>query len=335
MRRALELAVLGNGQVAPNPMVGAVIVYKNEIVGEGYHQSFGEAHAEVNAINAVKDQSILSESTIYVSLEPCAHHGKTPPCADLIIQKKLKRVVVGCGDSFEAVNGKGIQRIKNAGIEVTAFVLERESRALNKKFFTMQEKKRPFVLLKWAETPNGFIDSHLGSQGEITWISKPETQPFVHQLRVENEAILVGKNTVINDNPSLTVRAVSGRQPLRVILDTNCEIAVSSKVLTDGSPTLILNTKKSEKIGPVEYSKIDSMSPYSILNELYVRKIQSVLVEGGTATLQSFIDSDLWDEIVQIKGEHNFDSGTEAPSFHGKLLEEVDIFGDIIKRYHP
>ncbi|GAB5416383.1 MAG: bifunctional diaminohydroxyphosphoribosylaminopyrimidine deaminase/5-amino-6-(5-phosphoribosylamino)uracil reductase RibD [Crocinitomicaceae bacterium] len=335
MRRALELAALGAGKVAPNPMVGAVVVHNDRIIGEGYHHKYGEAHAEVNAIQSVENQSLLSESTIYVSLEPCAHHGKTPPCADLIVEKQLKRVVIGCGDSFQAVNGKGIQRIKNAGIEVSGFVLEGEARALNKRFFTVQEKQRPFVVLKWAETRNGLIDSSEGENGSITWISQPEVQPFVHQLRSENAAILVGKNTVLKDNPSLTVRAVHGKNPLRVVLDSQCSLPKDSKVLSDGNPTIILNTVKSEVIGSLSYVQLDEMSPKGILEALHQRNIQSVFIEGGASTLQSFIDANLWDEAIQIIGQHNFNSGTHAPIIQGTLIDEVNMFGDRIKRYRP
>ncbi len=335
MRRALELAALGAGKVAPNPMVGAVVVHNDRIIGEGYHQKYGEAHAEVNAIQSVANHDLLSESTIYVSLEPCAHHGKTPPCADLIVEKQIKRVVIGCGDSFEAVNGKGIQRLKNAGIEVSAFVLENEARSINKRFFTSQEKQRPFVVLKWAETRNGLVDSSEGENGSITWISQPEVQPFVHLLRSENAAILVGKNTILKDNPSLTVRAVKGENPMRIVLDRQCSLPQKSKVLADGNPTIVLNTMKSEESGLISYVKIDEMSPKTILNTLHQKNIQSVFIEGGAATLQSFIDANLWDEAIQIIGQHTFNSGTQAPTINGTLIDETDMFGDRIKRYRP
>ena len=335
MRRALEIAALGAGNVAPNPMVGAVVVHNGTIVGEGYHKKYGEAHAEVNAIRAVQNPEILQEATIYVSLEPCAHHGKTPPCADLIIEKQLKRVVVGCGDSFAQVNGKGIKRIRNAGIEVTAFVLEEEARKLNKKFFTVQEKQRPYVTLKWAETRNGLIDNTQGRQGEITWISRPETQPFVHQLRAEHSAILVGKNTVLQDNPSLTVRSVAGNHPIRVVLDSQCELTQNHKVLSDGHPTLVINTIRTEKVGAVNYIHVDVMTPKKIMDVLHAKKIQSVFIEGGATTLQSFLDAGVWDEAYQIIGQHTFDSGTKAPQLTGTLITQKNIFGDLINHYRP
>ena len=259
MKRCFELALLGSGYVAPNPLVGAVIVYNNTIIGEGFHQNYGEAHAEVNAINSVEDQSLLSDSTIYVSLEPCAHYGKTPPCADLIVKHRFKRVVIGCGDSYNEVDGKGIQRLREHGIEVTAFVLEEEARKINKAFFTFHEKKRPYILLKWAQSSNARIDAKKTSEGEITWISRPEVQPIVHQLRSEYHGILVGKNTVIGDNPSLTVRAVRGKNPVRIVLDSHCEIPKNKKVLSDGHPTIVLNLKKDTSEGGTIYHKINDM----------------------------------------------------------------------------
>lgn len=335
MLRAIELASLGAGNVAPNPLVGAVVVHKDIIVGEGYHEKFGEAHAEVNAINAVANPDILSECTIYVSLEPCAHHGKTPPCADLIIDKQLKRVVIGCADSFAEVNGKGIQRLKAAGIDVAPFVLESRARELNKRFFTVQEKKRPFVILKWAETRNGLIDNKDGDKDAVTWISSPETQPFVHQLRAENDAILVGKITVVADNPSLTTRSVAGPNPLRIILDSGCELLSDRTVLSDGKPTIVLNTVKSENQDHVQFVQLENMEPATILNALYELKVQSVLIEGGASTLQSFLDADLWDEAYQIIGQSTFDTGTHAPKINGTLIAEESIFGDLIKLFRP
>lgn len=335
MRRAIELAAMGMGNVSPNPLVGAVVVHKGKIVGEGYHQKFGEAHAEVNAIQSVANPEILPECTIYVSLEPCAHYGKTPPCADLLIEKQLKRVVIGCGDSFSEVNGKGIDRIKSAGIEVTAFVLENEARTLNKRFFTAQEKKRPYVILKWAETRNGLVDRSDGEKDLVSWISRPEVQSFVHQLRSKNDGILVGKNTVLNDNPSLTVRAIAGPQPIRIVLDSQCSLPMDRTVFLDNRPTIVFNEKKSEQIDTLQFIKLDEMSPLSILETLYQQNIHSVFIEGGAATLQSFIDANLWDEAFQIIGQPAFESGTKAPKLNGTLIDERNMFGDLIKRYQP
>ena len=335
MRRALELAILGNGNVAPNPMVGAVIVHNDKIIGEGYHEKHGEPHAEVNAIRSVKRPELLSESTIYVTLEPCAHYGKTPPCSDLLIEKQIKRVVIGCRDSFDQVNGKGIEKLDAAGLEVSPFVLEEAARALNKKFFTFQEKRRPFVLLKWAESTNGKIDNNQGEKDSITWLSQPEVQPFVHQLRSEYAAILVGKNTVRNDNPSLTVRAVSGNQPLRIVLDSHCELKKDRKVLNDGYPTYVLNTLKTEELGNLRYLKIKAMTPKDILDALFALHIQSVLIEGGAKTLQAFIEAQLWDEAIQIIGQNAIEYGTDAPHLSGQLIDEKSLFGDRIKLFRP
>lgn len=335
MRRALELASLGAGHVAPNPMVGAVVVHEDRIVGEGYHEKYGEAHAEVNAINAVQNQEILSECTIYVSLEPCAHQGKTPPCADLIVEKQLKRVVIGCGDSFSEVDGKGIQRLTSAGIEVTTFVLEEEARALNEHFFTVQEKGRPYVMLKWAESRNGRIDAKDEEKDTVTWISRPEVQPFVHQLRSEMAAIMVGKNTIEKDNPSLTVRRVSGPNPLRVVLDSHCSLTKDRAVFTDGGATVVLNLEKTAVDEPIRYVQIEDMQPATILKALHQLNISSVLIEGGAATLQSFIDANLWDEAIQIIGQGTIEDGTYAPVIRGTLTARQELLGDILNKYRP
>ncbi|MDC3253246.1 bifunctional diaminohydroxyphosphoribosylaminopyrimidine deaminase/5-amino-6-(5-phosphoribosylamino)uracil reductase RibD, partial [Crocinitomicaceae bacterium] len=249
MKRCIQLASMGKGNVAPNPLVGALIVIGNRVIGEGYHQKFGEAHAEVNAIDSVEDKTILSQSTLYVSLEPCAHFGKTPPCADLILKYNFKRVVIGCTDTFKQVSGKGINQLKNAGIDVQVGVLEKECRELNKHFFTFQEKNRPFVFLKWAQTAQGFIDNgqiNETNKRAIAWISKPEARTITHQWRAEHQAILVGKNTIKNDNPRLTVREVEGNHPIRIILDTKATLR-SIKCTEEEGTTIVLNTVKDEK----------------------------------------------------------------------------------------
>lgn len=335
MQRCLDLAALGRGSVAPNPLVGAVIVHNNQIIGEGFHEKYGEAHAEVNAVNSVEDTSVLPESTIYVSLEPCAHYGKTPPCADLIVKHNFKRVVIGCSDSFDQVNGRGIQRLKDHGIEVTTFVLEEACREMNKKFFTVQEKKRPFIFLKWAQSADGFMDSNASEDGKITWISQPEVQPIVHQWRSEYHVILVGKNTIIRDNPSLNVRAVEGRNPIRIILDSHNAIPLDSKVLTDGGKTIVLNTEKDEENASVHYYQVEDMSVDSILNALYQLGIQSVLIEGGSKTLKSFMDAGKWDEACVISGQSTLKSGTQAPTIKGREFNQIEVMGDILKFYRP
>ncbi len=293
MQRCIDLARLGAGNVAPNPMVGSVIVCDDKVIGEGFHQIYGEAHAEVNALKNVQDKSLLSKSTIYVSLEPCAHFGKTPPCADLIIENRFKRVVIGCSDSFVEVSGKGVQKLKDAGIEVTIGVLEKECRELNKRFFTFHEKKRPYIVLKWAQTKDGFIDKKRSdSIQEINWISAPETKLLVHKWRSEEQGILVGKNTILKDNPTLTVREIEGINPVRIILDSQLELKNSTKVFNSESPTIIFNLIKDEKNDNLEWIKLSDMHVLSILDALYKKNIQSVFIEGGALTLQSFIDSD-------------------------------------------
>jgi diaminohydroxyphosphoribosylaminopyrimidine deaminase / 5-amino-6-(5-phosphoribosylamino)uracil reductase len=271
MLRCLELAKLGGVNVAPNPMVGAVIVHQDKIIGEGYHSVYGEAHAEVNAINSVQNKTILAESTIYVSLEPCAHFGKTPPCSDLIIHHNFKKVVVGCIDPFAEVAGKGIEKLRNADIEVRVGVLEEECIKLNKRFFTFHKEKRPYVTLKWAQTKDGFIDINREknkSKG-IQWISSPESKVLVHTWRAEEQAILVGKNTVLNDNPSLTVRQITGKNPIRVVLDSQCEISNQYAVLNTESQNYIFNLQLTKKEGKSEWIQLENMEISTILSKLY------------------------------------------------------------------
>lgn len=314
MQRCLELAQLGAGSVAPNPMVGAVIVWNNQIIGEGYHERYGEAHAEVNAIKNVHDKSILHEATIYVSLEPCAHHGKTPPCADLLLQHRFKRVVIACKDSYHEVAGKGIEKLTKAGIEVAFGVLEKEALVLNKRFFTFHQEKRPYVLLKWAQSKDGFIDKkRTDSTAHINWISAPETKTLVHQWRAEEQAILVGRKTIEHDNPSLTVRNVVGKHPIRVILDSHLTLSQEFTVFQDQLPTIVLNLIKTEQTGVISYYKLPDLNPINILEALYKLNIQSVMIEGGTKTLSSFIDANLWDEARIIEGNTLFTEGLKAP----------------------
>ena len=332
MKRCIQLAKLGNGDVAPNPLVGAVIVHQGRVIGEGYHKKIGEPHAEVNAINNVQDKSLLSESTIYVSLEPCAHKGKTPPCANLLIKYNFKKVIIGSQDSHFKVNGKGIQLLKNAGIEVEVGVLEKECLELNKHFFTYHSKQRPYVLLKWAETNNGFIDSG-DNNGKITWISSKEMQSYVHQLRASYQAILVGANTVENDNPSLTVRLVEGKNPIRVVIDPSLRLDNSKKIFNQEASTIIINRIKNQTESNIEWVQVSELTPENILKELYKRMINSVLIEGGKRTLQSFIDSNLWDETSRIIGQSEFKVGTSAPVINKDPITKHSYFNDLILRY--
>lgn len=326
MYHALMLAKKGNQYTAPNPMVGAVIVYNNEIIGKGYHKKYGEAHAEVNAVNSVQDKSVLSQATIYVTLEPCAHTGKTPPCADLIVKHQFKRCVIGCVDSFSAVAGKGIERIKNAGIEVVFGALEQESRAINKRFFTFHEEKRPYVILKWAQTIDGFMDkTETEREQGINWITQPETKQLVHCWRSEEQAILVGWKTVMNDNPSLTVREVEGKNPYRYIVDPSFKSKGDFKVYTDGLPTTVFVNKTVETpiIENVTFVPLANFDVENILNEVYKNGHISLFVEGGKQTLESFINANLWDEARVLTGGVNFKNGLKAPTIQGDV-EQVD-----------
>jgi diaminohydroxyphosphoribosylaminopyrimidine deaminase/5-amino-6-(5-phosphoribosylamino)uracil reductase len=322
IKRCLQLAAQGREKAAPNPMVGAVIVRNGKIIGEGYHTECGFAHAEVEAIQSVADQSLLKDSTMYVSLEPCSHFGKTPPCAKLIIEKEIPRVVIGTLDPFPAVSGNGVRMLQEAGVEVKVGVLEEECRILNKAFFCYLENKRPYIVLKWAQTKDGFIDKirAKGEKPHPTPISNELTRCHVHKLRSEVQSILVGTNTAINDNPSLTVRFWSGNNPTRLLLDRSLRVPEDS-VLFDGNvPTLVFTEKEKENKQNCEYVKIgfDRNPIFEIVEQLYERCIQSLLVEGGSQLLQSFIDNDLWDEIQIEVADVTFGSGVAAPHFDAK-----------------
>ncbi|MEY3084328.1 MAG: riboflavin biosynthesis protein RibD [Bacteroidota bacterium] len=328
MKRALSLAKLGLGKVAPNPMVGCVIVCNDKIIGEGYHKVFGGPHAEVNAIQQVKDQSLLTESTAFVTLEPCAHFGKTPPCADLLIKSGVKKVVIGTRDSNPIVAGKGIEKLQKAGIEVVENIMEKECRELNRRFFTFHEKSRPYVILKWAQTLDGYLDKQRSpDEIGINWISGPETKSLVHKWRSEEQAILVGRNTIMNDNPSLTVRDYSGKNPIRVVIDSQLTIGNIKNVFSDDAETLVFNRIKNEKQATIEWIKIQETSTDNILKELFKRGIQSILVEGGSRTLQYFIIDNVWDEARIIVGDLQFGAGIKAPIIN-KLPNDTYLFGD-------
>lgn len=304
MHRCLELAALGSGYTAPNPMVGAVLVHEGRIIGEGYHKKYGEAHAEVNCIDSVhkNDLRYIDRSTLYVSLEPCAHFGKTPPCSDLIIQQQIPHVVIGCRDPFPEVNGKGIEKLLAAGVKVETGVLEKECRELNKRFFTFHTKHRPYIVLKWAETGNGKIAS---DGEERLLISNEHTNRLVHKWRSEEAAILIGTNTALFDDPALTVRNWPGVSPVRLIIDLDLKLPSSLKIFNEDARTIIFNTKKYQEDGNVLYWEVtnDTNLVHQVEHALYQLKILSVLVEGGAKVLQSFIDEDMWDEIRVIKND--------------------------------
>lgn len=327
MRRALQLAELGGVEAAPNPMVGSVIVHNDAIIGEGYHQRYGEAHAEVNAVSSVANKELLSKSTIYVTLEPCAHHGKTPPCSDLIIEKEFSRVVVACQDSFAKVSGKGIEKMRNVGIQVDVGLLEEEARKLNARFFTYHEKKRPYVILKWAQTKDGFIDRLPEERDKgVNWITSPLVKPLVHRWRSEEQAIMVGWKTVKNDDPSLTVREVKGASPHRFIIDPYCKTPVEAKVIKDGLPTTLISRANNFVDLPdqVEVVEVNDFSSENILKVLYDKNILSVFVEGGACTLQHFIDNDLWDEGRVLTGDVKFEKGLIPPQIKSPKITSTN-----------
>ncbi len=338
MRRCLELAKLGIGTTAPNPMVGSVIVYEGKIIGEGYHKKCGEAHAEVNAINSVKNPELLEKATLYVNLEPCAHHGKTPPCSDLIVRKKIPRVVIGCVDSFAKVAGKGIEKLKKGGCDVTLGVLEKESRWLNRRFFTFHEKKRPYIILKWAETKDGFIDKKRKSEETVeqNWITNQLSKKLVHKWRTEEAAFMVGRKTVKKDNPQLTVRDWVGRNPVRIVLDQKLKLSKDLKIFDNQSNTLIFNAKKEEQKDNLHYLKIDYEKDVlaQLMQRLYDLEIQSVVVEGGEQLLSGFIKKNLWDEARIFVGNKYFKAGVRAPDFNFVPEEEIWLEDTLLKIYY-
>lgn len=334
MQRAIDLAAIAGVDAAPNPMVGAVIVHNGRIIGEGWHQRYGAPHAEVNAVANVTEPELLPASTIYVSLEPCAHFGKTPPCANLLVEKRFKRVVIGTVDPFAKVAGQGIAILQNAGIDCTIGVLSEACQELNKRFLTFHEQKRPYVFLKWAQTADGFMDAPRGeNETGIRWISAPETQTLTHYRRAQEQAILTGWKTIANDNPSLTTRAVAGKNPLRIIVDSELKAPATATVFTDGLPTVVLNTVKSAEEGVVRFLRLSDLSVESQLKALYELNILSVIVEGGRHTLQQHIDSGLWDEATVIQGKAVFRAGTPAPVI-GQLPHSSFFFaGDTFYEY--
>lgn len=337
MHRCLELARLGAGHVAPNPMVGSVLVYEDRVIGEGYHQLYGKAHAEVNCIASVKpeDERLIPQATIYVSLEPCAHHGKTPPCADLIIAKNISRVVVGCRDPFPQVNGKGIEKLQGAGIEVTVGVLEKECVDLNKRFFGFHTRHRPFVVLKWAQTANGKIAGPANDPRLL--ISNEITNRLVHKWRAEEAAILVGPRTALLDNPALTARLWTGPDPIRLVIDRDLQLPASLQLFDQKTKTIVFNNHKHEDQGQVQYYQLstDSSLIQQLLLALHQLKIQSVLVEGGARLLQSFIDEDYWDEARVITNEDlEIPAGLPAPQLQKACLKSREsLLTDTIRYY--
>lgn len=337
MKRCLELALLGAGKVSPNPMVGSVIVHEDKIIGEGYHKAFGEAHAEVNAVKDVFEKhqnakDLLKKSTIYVNLEPCSHYGKTPPCADLIISHEIPKVVIGCRDPFHEINGKGIEKLRNAGIEVIENILEKEAYNLNIRFFTRISKQRPYIILKWAQTANGFFAPKDDSQ---KWISSAESKQLVHRWRAEEDAILVGKNTALVDNPRLNVREFEGRNPIRVVIDKRLELSVGLHIFDQSQDTIIFNQIMTDVVGKVKFLEIENFDylPQLIAYQLYLMDVQSLIIEGGKETLDTFIKAGLWDEARVFESQNHWDDGILAPTLKKSCVKSQNIGTDTLKIY--
>jgi len=331
LARCIQLAQNGLGTTYPNPMVGSVIVYEDQIIGEGWHKKAGEPHAEVNAVNSVKDKSLLQKATIYVSLEPCSHFGKTPPCCDLIIRNKIPNVVIGTVDPNEQVAGRGIKKLIEAGINVTVGVLEKECNALNKRFFTFHQQKRPYVILKWAESQNGFIAPSERNEKKPAWITNQYSRQLVHKWRSEEQAILVGTQTAVDDNPKLDVRDWTGKNPVRIVLDKNNRIPKDNFLFDNQAKTIVFcqtNTHANQENLIFERIDFEQNIALQIIEILYKHQIQSVIIEGGSQTLQTFIDENLWDEARIFKGQSIFKNGTKAPTIALKTNQKQFVLED-------
>lgn len=338
MMRCLQLAKNGAGKTYPNPMVGSVIVHANRIIGEGWHEKAGGDHAEVIAIQSVQNKTLLSEAIIYINLEPCSHFGKTPPCADLIISSGIKNVIIGCQDPNSKVGGKGIERLKKEGLHVIVGICENECISLNKRFFSFHQKKRPYIILKWAQSKDGFIapeDTLRSTEKTPVWITNGYSRQLVHKMRSQEESILVGTNTIMMDDPSLTTRDWEGNSPLRLVLDKNLKIPDSSVVLDDVDKTILLTSSNQPNNKKVEYEILNFETDIvpQISKLLYKRNIQSLIVEGGTKTIQSFINSNDWDEAVVFNGDVEFKKGVLAPNITDEGFIETTIKKDKVLYY--
>jgi len=320
----LQIAKNGLGTTRPNPMVGAVIVDDNKIIGEGFTSAYGGNHAEVNAINSVIDKSLLQKSTLYVTLEPCSHFGKTPPCSDLIVKHKIPEVIIGCIDDNPEVGGKGIAKLRAAGCKVTVGVLGDECKKHHRRFFNFHNMKRPYIILKWAETSDGFIAPKSKIKKEPVWITNQYSRQLVHKWRAEEQAILVGTTTVAEDNPSLTVRDWEGDNPIRIVLDKTSKLSTDFKVFNKHAQTI--------RISETDINFNELMAP-QIAELLYKNNINSIIIEGGAKTLQTFIDEGFWDEARVFTGTLRFKNGTKAPQLKGQLISESKILDDTLKIY--
>ncbi len=324
MDRCLQIARNGLGTTRPNPMVGAVIVLNDTIIGEGYTSAYGGPHAEVNAINSVANKKDLKQATLYVSLEPCSHYGKTPPCSDLIIANEIPRIVIGCKDDNPEVAGKGIEKLRDAGRDVTVGVLEEKCKNHHKRFFTLITKKRPYIILKWVESIDGFIAPFTKDKKQPVWLTNQYSRQLVHKWRSEEQAILVGNNTVKEDNPRLTVRDWTGDNPARFVLG-RLKTDIKNFNVTDNSAQTILLNEDS-----IDFSKPVAQQ---VCNRLFKSNVNSLIVEGGTQTLQSFIDTGLWDEARVFTGNLTLGAGIKAPKIKGKLKSQKNILNDTLRIY--
>jgi diaminohydroxyphosphoribosylaminopyrimidine deaminase / 5-amino-6-(5-phosphoribosylamino)uracil reductase len=337
MTRVLELAQKGLGRVAPNPLVGCVIVHNHKIIGEGFHREFGKAHAEVNAIDSVQQKELLQESTLYVNLEPCSHYGKTPPCAELLIRHRFKRVVVGIEDPFPLVAGKGIKMLSDAGMEVDVNIMPEACRFINRRFLTFVQQKRPFIILKWAQSADGFLDKErMPDEEGINWITGNAAKRLNHFWRASEQSILIGKTTALRDNPSLTTREVEGKNPTRILIDLNHEVPYTKTLFNAQAPTILICDKRlpiTDLPDSVQIIRIDQRENLisELLNQLFERNIQSVIIEGGAFTLNSFIKNNIWDEARVFTGRMPFACGTVAPSLLISPFSTEKIGNDLLQ----
>lgn len=324
--RCIEIAKNGLGTTRPNPMVGCVIVYQDKIIGEGFTSPYGGPHAEVNAINSVKNQELLKKATLYVTLEPCSHYGKTPPCSDLIVKKEIPNVVIGTIDTHSKVAGKGIERLKKAGCDVVVGVLENECKNHHKRFLTFHNKQRPYIILKWAESQDGYLAPKQKSSQNPVWISNVYSRQLVHKWRTEEQAILVGYNTVVADNPSLTARDWIGENPVRAVIDKTNKLSKIFNIFNKDASTIVISENTINFHKPIAQQ---------ICRQLYEQEIQSIIIEGGRKTLQAFIDENLWDEARVFYGNIILNEGVKAPSFRGKTISKHSILNDTLYYYEP
>lgn len=339
IQRCIDLAQNGLGKTYPNPMVGSVVVYQDKIIGEGWHQKAGEPHAEVNAVNSVEDKSLLKKATIYVSLEPCSHFGKTPPCADMIIAHKIPKVVIGCLDPNPKIAGRGVKKLLESGCKVAVGILEEECKKLNKRFFTFHQKTRPYIILKWAQTADGFIAPKEQETGKPFWITSKSSKQLVHKWRSEEQAILVGTTTVLKDNPQLTNRLWEGDNPVRVVLDQHLKINKEFAVLDGSVKTIVITSKNQTDLPAItnvyfERVDFDKNLAKQICEVLYTHQIQSVIIEGGAQTLNTFIKSNLWDEARIFTGKKTLSEGVKSPLLNKKTKQTISIAEDQLSLYY-